>query len=294
MLSLVYRLRHELDSGPARHHRRHLPYLSPSNGSVARRRRNHAEAGVDLVDPRRADADEHGDHLRRRPPVERRVDVRAQHGRRSCCLPPPARFSCKAKRRRAMSWRRSTGNCWAHARCLPRAAGSRSGCASRATGRDESSGGAAPHLPRLHDTLGHHLTALSLQLDVAARLSEEPAADHIRQAHAITRLLLGDVRDVVSRLRETRQLDLAQAIRWRSVGHDEGLAIHLDLPDALSVDDLHAQRFCFAASRRSSRTPPGTHTRATSGFDWRRGQTASRCMRETTAGARMSWCSATA
>src|SRR6188508_1340405 len=33
----------------------------------------------------------------------------------------------------ALSWRLSTGNCWAHERCLRRAAGSRSGCASRAT-----------------------------------------------------------------------------------------------------------------------------------------------------------------
>jgi signal transduction histidine kinase len=80
----------------------------------------------------------------------------------------------------------------------------------------------------LHDTLGHHLTALSLQLDVASRLSEGEAVDHIRQAHAITRLLLGDVRDVVSRLRERRQLDLAQAIRDLAgpaeAGHYDGPA----------------------------------------------------------------------
>jgi signal transduction histidine kinase len=88
----------------------------------------------------------------------------------------------------------------------------------------------------LHDTLGHHLTALSLRLDVASRLSEEPAADHIRQAHAIARLLLSDVRDVVSRLREPRQPDLAQSIRALVV-EDSGLAIHLDLPETLSVDD---------------------------------------------------------
>ena len=74
----------------------------------------------------------------------------------------------------------------------------------------------------LHDTLGHHLTALSLQLDVASRLSEGKAADHIRQAHAITRLLLGDVRDVVSRLRETSQLDLAQAIRSLAAEKPDG------------------------------------------------------------------------
>ena len=88
----------------------------------------------------------------------------------------------------------------------------------------------------LHDTLGHHLTALSLQLDVAARLSEGPVADHISRAHAITRLLLGDVRDVVSQLREASQPDVAQSIRAIAAEH-EGLAIHLDLPDTLSVDD---------------------------------------------------------
>src|SRR5262245_35974123 len=79
----------------------------------------------------------------------------------------------------------------------------------------------------LHDTLGHHLTALSLQLDVAARLSEGRPSVHIQQAHAITRLLLGDVRDVVSRLRETSQVDVAQAIRSMTVAQAD-LALHLD------------------------------------------------------------------
>ena len=88
----------------------------------------------------------------------------------------------------------------------------------------------------LHDTLGHHLTALSLQLDVASRLSEGKPAEHVRQAHAITRLLLSDVRDVVSTLRETRRPDLAQAIRALADGAP-GLSIHLDLPPTLPVDD---------------------------------------------------------
>ena len=88
----------------------------------------------------------------------------------------------------------------------------------------------------LHDTLGHHLTALSLQLDVASRLSDGKAAEHVRQAHAITRLLLSDVRDVVGTLRETRPRDLAQAIRALGDGAD-GLSIHIDLPDVLHVED---------------------------------------------------------
>jgi len=88
----------------------------------------------------------------------------------------------------------------------------------------------------LHDTLGHHLTALSLQLDVASRLADGKAAGHVQQAHAITRLLLSDVRDVVSQLRSSGRFDLAEAIR--ALAAESGpLAIHLNLPDALDIDE---------------------------------------------------------
>jgi signal transduction histidine kinase len=88
----------------------------------------------------------------------------------------------------------------------------------------------------LHDTLGHHLAALSLQLDVAARLSAGKAADHIQQAHAITKLLLSDVRDVVSTLRETSKLNLAEAIRALAVQPTDA-AVHLEMPEMLIVED---------------------------------------------------------
>ena len=78
--------------------------------------------------------------------------------------------------------------------------------------------------------------ALSLQLDVASRLSDGKAAAHVRQAHAITRLLLSDVRDVVGTLRETRPRDLAQAIRALGDGAT-GLSVHLELPEALPVEE---------------------------------------------------------
>lgn len=91
----------------------------------------------------------------------------------------------------------------------------------------------------LHDTLGHHLTALSLRLDVASRLAEGRAADHVRQAHAIARLLLADVRDVVGSLREPTAVDVAQAVRSLTV-QQTGIAVHLDLPPALSIGD-HAR-----------------------------------------------------
>jgi len=88
----------------------------------------------------------------------------------------------------------------------------------------------------LHDTLGHHLTALSLRLDVASRLTSGQAEEHVREAHAVTRLLLADVRDVVSRMRESGRVDLARTMRTLAV--DEGaLQIHLEMPESLPVDD---------------------------------------------------------
>ena len=86
----------------------------------------------------------------------------------------------------------------------------------------------------LHDTLGHHLTALSLQLDVASRLADGRAAEHILQAHAIARLLLADVRDVVSQLRDSSVVDVADAIR-RLVPAAGMLNVHLDAPPSLGV-----------------------------------------------------------
>ena len=87
----------------------------------------------------------------------------------------------------------------------------------------------------LHDTLGHHLTALSLQLDVASRLASGQAEAHIREAHAITKLLLADVRDVVSQMRETGRVDLAQAVK-AVIGEHGPMKIHLDMPETLPID----------------------------------------------------------
>jgi signal transduction histidine kinase len=78
----------------------------------------------------------------------------------------------------------------------------------------------------LHDTLGHHLTALSMHLEVAARVSDGRAKEHIERAHGIGRLLLADVRSVVSDLRDARPLGVA--LRALIAAHDK-LTVHLDL-----------------------------------------------------------------
>ena len=53
----------------------------------------------------------------------------------------------------------------------------------------------------LHDLLGHHLTALSLNLEVAGHLTEGKAQEHVRQSHTLAKLLLTDVREAVNEMR---------------------------------------------------------------------------------------------
>ena len=65
----------------------------------------------------------------------------------------------------------------------------------------------------LHDLVGHHLTALSLNLEVASHLVQGQAQEHVRQAQSVAKLLLSDVREVVSQLREGDSIDLTQALR---------------------------------------------------------------------------------
>ena len=88
----------------------------------------------------------------------------------------------------------------------------------------------------LHDLLGHHLTALSLNLEVAGHLSEGRAKEHVQQAHTLARLLLTDVREVVSQLREDGAIDLATAL-LPLAENVPALDIHMDIEEPLTVDD---------------------------------------------------------
>ncbi|HEY4179131.1 MAG TPA: histidine kinase [Kofleriaceae bacterium] len=82
----------------------------------------------------------------------------------------------------------------------------------------------------LHDSLGHHLAALGMQLEVAARLVDGRAKEHVERAHAIGRLLLADVRGAVSDLRDPRPL--GAALRTLVAASDNVVG-HLDLADEL-------------------------------------------------------------
>lgn len=88
----------------------------------------------------------------------------------------------------------------------------------------------------LHDLLGHHLTALSLNLEVAGHITEGKAREHVRQAHVLARLLLTDVREAVSALREGGAIDLAAALVPLAEGVPS-LKVDLDMVAPLEVED---------------------------------------------------------
>ena len=88
----------------------------------------------------------------------------------------------------------------------------------------------------LHDLVGHHLTALSLNLEVASHLVDGKAKEQVTQAQTVARLLLSDVREVVSTLRSDEGIDLVDALRSLSEGVPRP-TIHLHLPDKLRIED---------------------------------------------------------
>jgi signal transduction histidine kinase len=88
----------------------------------------------------------------------------------------------------------------------------------------------------LHDLIGHHLTALSLNLEVASHLTNEAAGEHVRKAQSTARHLLADVREAVSELRQDDAIDLTQALR-SLVDGVPGLTVHVIMPPRFSVED---------------------------------------------------------
>jgi signal transduction histidine kinase len=87
----------------------------------------------------------------------------------------------------------------------------------------------------LHDALGHHLTALSLQLEVARNLSDGRVKEPVDHAHALTKTLLAELRSVVGAMRDDAQIDVARALRTlvSGISHPR---VHLEVARDLRVD----------------------------------------------------------
>ncbi|WP_250442912.1 sensor histidine kinase [Actinotalea sp. C106] len=87
----------------------------------------------------------------------------------------------------------------------------------------------------LHDLLGHQLTALTLELEVASHHSTPPAREHVTRASRIARELLADVRTTVGELRR-RTPDLTAALEALVADLHEP-TVHLSVESPPTLDD---------------------------------------------------------
>ena len=87
----------------------------------------------------------------------------------------------------------------------------------------------------LHDSLGHHLTALNLQLELARNIADRQTKAPVDQAHALSKELLVELRSVVSTMREEAPLDLSGALRTLVAGIPHP-RVHLDFENDLRIE----------------------------------------------------------
>jgi signal transduction histidine kinase len=88
----------------------------------------------------------------------------------------------------------------------------------------------------LHDALGHHLTALSLNLEAALQLTQGAAHASVATAQGLVRRLLSDVREIVAESRARDGVNLADALQTLVVAVPRP-RIHLDIPEGLRIPD---------------------------------------------------------
>lgn len=87
----------------------------------------------------------------------------------------------------------------------------------------------------LHDLMGHHLSALLLNLEVA-RHTVEDWQPHVFRAQDIGRQLLADVRNVTTLLRGEQYADIRPMIE-QIVADIPQIRIHLNLPEQMPLED---------------------------------------------------------
>lgn len=89
----------------------------------------------------------------------------------------------------------------------------------------------------IHDLLGHHLTALSINLQVAYRTSQGTVQENIKQCHTLSKLLLSDVREAVSEIRNKSAIAIKQTLQVL-VSNVPQLKINLNIADELIINDV--------------------------------------------------------
>ncbi len=86
----------------------------------------------------------------------------------------------------------------------------------------------------LHDVVGHQLTALALELEVASHRVSGEEAEHVTRARSIAKDLLRDVRATVSGLRQ--EVQGLEAALHDVVAGTPGLQVELDVDEGVPVE----------------------------------------------------------
>lgn len=89
----------------------------------------------------------------------------------------------------------------------------------------------------LHDLLGHHLTALTINLQVLGHLTQGEAKEKTDQCYSLSKLLLSDVREAVSTLRDMPTVDLRTLLEI-TIREIPRLKISLIMEEELQLDDV--------------------------------------------------------
>lgn len=93
----------------------------------------------------------------------------------------------------------------------------------------------------LHDAVGHHLTALSLNLEVALQRTSGDAREPVTTARTLASSVLAEIRGIVATMDEDRGLDLAKAVASLAVGIPRP-KIHFEVSGELRVENAECAR----------------------------------------------------
>lgn len=96
----------------------------------------------------------------------------------------------------------------------------------------------------LHDTLGHHLVALKVNLELARHLAQGPNAAALTDSFELVCRLLTEVREVVGQVRSAPNMDLRGALRTMLNGISE-CSVHLVFPDDIAIPDPVCSHILF-------------------------------------------------
>ena len=88
----------------------------------------------------------------------------------------------------------------------------------------------------LHDVIGHQLTALSLNLEVAKHLADGKLKEYITTAQSLNKNLLTDLREVVSSMRDSQEIDLERVLNGL-IENVPSPKIHLEISQDLAISD---------------------------------------------------------